>query len=66
VQRRIIEKAGSIGAIIGALACPICFPKIAIIGSAIGLGVLAPFEGLSVFPSVRFECMHGLISGDPI
>jgi mercuric ion transport protein len=41
----VIEKVGSIGAIIGALSCPICFPKFAIIGSAIGLGVLAPFEG---------------------
>ena len=45
MQRRIIEKAGSIGAIIGALACPICFPKFAIVGAAVGLGVLAPFEG---------------------
>jgi mercuric ion transport protein len=45
VHRRIVEKVGSIGAIIGALACPICFPKIAIVGFAIGLGVLAPFEG---------------------
>jgi mercuric ion transport protein len=39
------EKVGSIGAIIGALACPICFPKIAVLGSLVGLGVLAPFEG---------------------
>ena len=45
MQRRFLEKEGSTGAIIGALACPICFPKIAIVGSAIGLGVLAPFEG---------------------
>jgi len=45
VRPRITEKVGSIGAVIGALACPICFPKIAIIGSAIGLGVLTPFEG---------------------
>src|SRR5262245_38821772 len=28
-----------------ASACPICFPKIAFVGSIIGLGVLAPFEG---------------------
>jgi mercuric ion transport protein len=45
VQRRITEKVGSIGAVIGALACPICFPKIAVLGAAVGLGVLAPFEG---------------------
>ena len=45
MQRRITEKVGSIGAVIGALACPICFPKIAVLGAAVGLGVLAPFEG---------------------
>ena len=45
MRRRVMEKIGPIGAVIGALACPICFPKIAIVGSAIGLGVLAPFEG---------------------
>ena len=45
MRPRITEKVGSIGAVIGALGCPICFPKIAIIGSAIGLGVLTPFEG---------------------
>jgi len=40
VKRRFLEKVGSIGAVIGALACPICFPKIAIVGAAIGLGVV--------------------------
>ena len=33
------------GAVLAALACPICFPKFALIGAAIGLGALAPFEG---------------------
>ena len=28
-----------------AAACPICFPKIALIGAAVGFGALAPFEG---------------------
>jgi len=45
VQTKIIEKVGSIGAIMGALACPICFPKLALVGLAVGLGVLAPYEG---------------------
>ena len=30
---------------LAALACPICFPKLALIGAAVGLGVFAPFEG---------------------
>ena len=45
MQTKIIEKVGSIGAIMGALACPICFPKLALVGLAVGLGVLAPYEG---------------------
>jgi hypothetical protein len=45
MQRTVVEKVGSIGAIIAALACPICFPKLALVGLAVGLGVLAPYEG---------------------
>ncbi len=41
----LIEKAGAAGALISAAACPLCFPKLALIGAAIGLGALAPFEG---------------------
>lgn len=44
MQRTFVEKFGFLGALIAAAACPICFPKLALVGSAIGLGVLAPFE----------------------
>ena len=30
---------------VAAAACPICFPKVALVGAAVGLGALAPFEG---------------------
>ena len=43
--RPLLEKTGTVGAVVAALACPICFPKVALIGAAIGLGALAPFEG---------------------
>ena len=43
-----LEKYGTVGAILAAAACPICFPKIALIGSLLGLGVLAPLEGYFV------------------
>jgi mercuric ion transport protein len=43
--RSFLEKSGTTGAIIAALACPICFPKLALIGAALGLGVFAPYEG---------------------
>jgi mercuric ion transport protein len=44
VNRALIEKFGSGGALLAALACPICFPKLALIGAAFGLGVFAPYE----------------------
>jgi len=39
-----LEKFGSFGAIVAAAACPICFPKLALLGALFGLGALAPFE----------------------
>jgi mercuric ion transport protein len=38
-------KAGTAGALLAAILCPICFPKLALVGALLGLGVLAPFEG---------------------
>ena len=43
-MKNTLEKFGSFGAIIAAAACPICFPKLAFLGTVFGLGVLAPFE----------------------
>jgi mercuric ion transport protein len=48
MSRLSLEKLGTLGAVLAALACPICFPKLALIGAALGLGVLAPFEGYVV------------------
>jgi len=39
-----LEKYGSFGAIVAAAACPICFPKLALIGAFLGLGALAKYE----------------------
>jgi mercuric ion transport protein len=41
----LLERFATAGALIAALACPICFPKLALIGAALGLGVFAPYEG---------------------
>ena len=38
------ENYGSFGAIVAAAACPICFPKLALIGAFFGLGALAEYE----------------------
>ena len=35
---------GSFGSIAAAAACPICFPKLALIGAFVGLGALAEYE----------------------
>ena len=39
-----LEKYSSVGAIVAAAACPICFPKLALIGALIGFGALAQYE----------------------
>jgi hypothetical protein len=43
-MRTYLEKFGSIGAVAAAAACPICFPKLALVGAFFGLGVLSAFE----------------------
>ncbi len=39
-----LDKFGSAGAVITAAACPICFPKLALLGAFFGLGGLAAYE----------------------
>ena len=39
-----LEKFGSIGAIVAAAACPVCFPKLALLGAILGLGGLGAYE----------------------
>lgn len=39
-----LEKIGSVGAVIAAAACPICFPKLALLGALFGLGALGAYE----------------------
>jgi hypothetical protein len=38
------DKFGSIGAVLAAAACPICFPKLALVGAFFGLGALSAYE----------------------
>lgn len=42
------DKLGAVGVIVSALACPFCFPALATIGAALGLGFLSQWEGLFV------------------
>lgn len=45
---RLADKTGLLGSFVAAAACASCFPAIASLGAAIGLGFLSPYEGLSV------------------
>jgi hypothetical protein len=45
VKSGVIEKIGTIGAVLAAAACPACFPMLAVAGTALGLGIFRPFEG---------------------
>ncbi len=45
---RIADKAGVLGVIVSSMGCAMCFPAIASLGAAIGLGFLQQYEGLFV------------------
>jgi mercuric ion transport protein len=45
---RLSDKTGSLGAIVSAMGCGMCFPAIASLGSSLGLGFLAHYEGLFI------------------
>lgn len=45
---RIGDKTGSLGAVISAMGCAMCFPAIASLGAAVGLGFLSQWEDLFV------------------
>jgi hypothetical protein len=39
-----LDKLGSLGSAVAAAACPVCFPKLALLGSLIGLGAFSAHE----------------------
>ncbi len=45
---RIGSLGGSIGAVISAMGCAMCFPAIASLGGAIGMGFLSQWEGMFI------------------
>ena len=45
---RAADKAGLLGSIVSAMGCASCFPAIASLGAAIGLGFLSQYEGLFI------------------
>lgn len=45
---RIADKTGVVGSIVTAMGCAVCFPAMASLGAAIGLGFLSQYEGLFI------------------
>ena len=45
----LLDKIGSIGAVLAATAAPCCFPLLAAVGGALGLGVLQPYKGYAAY-----------------
>lgn len=45
---RIVDKAGVLGTLVSAMGCASCFPALASLGAAIGLGFLTRWEGFFV------------------
>lgn len=45
---RLGDKAGSLGALVSAMGCAMCFPAIASLGAALGLGFLSQWEGIFI------------------
>lgn len=45
---RVGDKAGSVGALVSAMGCAMCFPAIASLGAAIGMGFLSQWEWVFV------------------
>src|SRR6266567_3513128 len=44
-----LDRVGSLGALIAAIAAPCCFPLFAAVGTAAGLTALGPYEGLILY-----------------
>jgi mercuric ion transport protein len=45
---RIADKAGLLGSVVSAMGCAACFPALASLGAAVGLGFLVRWEGLFI------------------
>lgn len=61
INLRFLDKAGSFGALLSAMACPVCFPLFSVLGSILGVGVLFPFEEKTIVYIFMFFVVVALI-----
>ena len=45
---RLVDKVGSVSALVSAMGCAACFPALASLGASIGLGFLSAYEGVFI------------------
>jgi mercuric ion transport protein len=55
------DKAGASGALLSAMGCAACFPAIASLGAAVGLGFLSQWEGLFINTLLPFFAWVSLV-----
>jgi len=44
----VLDVSGSLGAVVSAMGCAMCFPAIATLGGALGMGFLSQWEGMFI------------------
>ena len=54
LMTRVADKAGALGGVVSAMGCAACFPAIASLGAAVGLGFLSEYEGLFITTLLPF------------
>lgn len=57
---RVAGSAGTVGSIIAAMSCTACFPALATLASALGLGFLSQFESVSIHYVLPMFALIGL------
>lgn len=59
---RTADKAGVVGAIVTAMGCAACFPALASLASALGLGFLSQYEGIFIRYLLPLFAVIGLLA----
>ena len=59
---RILDKTGVLGTIVSGASCAVCFPALASLGAAVGLGFLSRWEGLFVHVLIPIFLLIALLA----
>lgn len=62
IMQHILEKIPSIGAILAAAGCPVCFPALAAAGSVFGISALAAYESQFIILTQVFIALSVLFA----